>query len=265
MTYELDHLCVSRERSAVLDDLCLTLPSGRLIGLIGSNGAGKSTLLAALAGDLKPDGGQIALDGQALESIAPDKLAHRRAIMAQQTAAIFNLTVAQVLELGLHAFAHWSSRERELLLTEVAQATDIAQWLQQSITALSIGQQQRVHFARTLLQARAAYADHGKVWLLLDEPTASQDPWQQQMLMSICHGFSKQDCVGVLVVMHDLTLAAQWCDEIIVLKDHGVLASGNTRDVLTPQTLKRTYGSELDVEVVWAPVPAVIMAARRFT
>jgi iron complex transport system ATP-binding protein len=262
MTYQLDHLTVSHHGTVVLDDLCLTLPRDRLIGVIGPNGAGKSTLVATLAGDLQIDQGRVLMDGKPVGATSINGLAQRRAVMAQQTAAVFNLAVSQVLELGLHAFAHWNARERTALMNEVAQLTQITPWLDQFITALSMGQQQRVHFARALLQAKAAFKEHGSAWLLLDEPTASQDPSQQQMMLSACREFAAQGAVGVLLVMHDLTLAAQWCDDIIVLKDRSILAHGPKHDVLTPDVLKRTYGAELDAQVVWQPVPGVIMSRR---
>lgn len=263
MTYHLDHVTICRDGTAVLAGLNLTLHSGRVIGLVGPNGVGKSTLLAALAGDLKLDQGQVLLHDTKLHELSAAALATRRAIMAQQSALLFNLTVRQVLELGLHAFAHWQYERKAALLSAVATSTDVLQWLGQSITTLSVGQQQRVHFARTLLQAQAANQEHGQAWLLLDEPTASQDPWQQQMMMAVCREFAAEGSVGVLLVMHDLTLAAQWCDEMIVLKDKGVLAHGSTREVLTPQTLKRAFGDQLCVHVVWEPLAGVIMSGRR--
>lgn len=263
MTYQLNHVKISRQGHLVLDDLCLTMQSGRVIGLIGPNGAGKSTLLAALAGDLKVDQGQIEMDGQAFKSLSPEQLAKRRSILTQQATAIFNLTVRQVLELGLYAFEHWPRPDRESLLADVAKLTHICEWLHQSITTLSLGQQQRVHFARTLVQAKACLKERGNAWWLLDEPTASQDPRQQQMMMSVCRAFANQSSSGVLLVMHDLSLAAQWCDEIIVLKNKGLLAHGKTRDVLTADTLRQVYGSELDVKVFWDPLIGVIMSSTK--
>lgn len=262
MTYQLDHLTVSRHGKVVLDGLCLTLPRDRLIGVIGPNGAGKSTLLATLAGDLQVDQGRVLMDGNPVGATSINVMAQRRAMMAQQTAAVFNLTVSQVLELGLHAFAHWNARKRAALMNDVAQLTQMTPWLDQFITALSIGQQQRVHFARALLQAKAAFNEHGSAWLLLDEPTANQDPSQQQMMLSACHQFATQGAVGVLLVMHDLSLAAQWCNDIIVLKDRSILAHGPKSEVLTPDVLKRTYGTELQAQVLWEPVPGVIMSRR---
>jgi len=101
MTYELNHVSVSRGNQPVLHDINLKLPRERLVGLVGPNGAGKSTLLSVMAGDLKPEAGQLLLDRAGMQVHAPADLAKQRAIMTQQSAAIFNLTVRQVLELGV--------------------------------------------------------------------------------------------------------------------------------------------------------------------
>ena len=263
MTYQLENVTICRNGQLVLKELSMTLPSARVTGLIGPNGVGKSTLLAALAGDLKIDQGQISLHHNRVDRLSPEALALGRAIMSQQASAIFNLTVRQVLELGLHAFAHWRSADRTALVNEVAHRTEVQAWLERSITMLSIGQQQRVHFARTLVQAIAAQKEHGRMWLLLDEPTANQDPWHQQMMMSVCHSLTTEHSAGVVMVMHDLTLAAQWCDDIVVLKDQGVIAHGPAKDVLTPKLVKHTYGDALDVEVLWSPLPGVILSKRQ--
>jgi iron complex transport system ATP-binding protein len=260
MTYELNHVSVSRGNQPVLHDINLKLPRERLVGLVGPNGAGKSTLLSVMAGDLKPEGGQLLLDGAGMQVHAPADLAKQRAIMTQQSAAIFNLTVRQVLELALFAFAHWREQQKACLLTDVAKSVGVAPWLDEPMTARSWGQQQRVHFARALLQAQAAWHESGRAWLLLDEPTASQDPWHQQAMFAACRTFMSWQSVGVVVVVHDLTLAAQWCDEIVMLKAGRVVAQGDCRDVLTAQQLGQVFGEDLQVDVRWQPLPGVIMA-----
>lgn len=262
MSYQLDHVTVSRSGTIVLQDLCLNLPRGRMTGVIGPNGAGKSTLLAALAGDIALDQGRLLLDGQSIVSGLPIQRARQRAMLSQQAEAIFNLTVGQTLGLGLYAFSHWSGHDRTVLIEEVSRTTDIAAWLDRPMTALSVGQQQRVHFGRAVLQALAALKDQGVAWLLLDEPTASQDPLQQQLMLSICRNCLEKGPIGILLVMHDLTLAAQWCDDIIILKDRTVLAHGQISDVLTPNLLGDVYGNQLSVQVIREPAPGVIMSLR---
>jgi len=260
MTFTLDHVTVSRNEQVVLHDIDLPLPRERLVGIIGPNGAGKSSLLSVLAGDLKSDQGQVLLDDAPVAGQSPGDLAKRRAIMAQQPGAIFNLSIKQVLDLGLYAFGHWSVPERERLLLSVAKTMGIDGWLSQSLTSRSWGQQQRVHFARALLQAQAAWHEQGKAWLLLDEPTASQDPWHQQSMLAAARALMDWGQVGVVVVVHDLTLAAQWCDELVVIKEGRLLAKGLCRSVLTTDQLRQAFGQDLKIDVRWEPLPGVIMA-----
>ena len=260
MTFKLDRVTVSRDQQVVLHDIDLQLPRERLVGIIGPNGAGKSSLLSVLAGDLKIDQGQVLLDDVSVAGQPPGDLAKRRAIMSQQPGAIFNLSIKQVLELGLYAFGHWPVPERERLLLSVAKTMGIDGWLSQSLTSRSWGQQQRVHFARALLQAQAAWHEQGKAWLLLDEPTASQDPWHQQSMLAAARDLMHWGQVGVVVVVHDLTLAAQWCDELVVIKEGRLLAKGPCRSVLTTDQLRQAFGQDLKIDVRWEPLPGVIMS-----
>jgi iron complex transport system ATP-binding protein len=267
MTYQLDGVTIAHDGNVVLRDIHLTVPCGRLTGVIGPNGAGKSTLLAAMAGDLSGQAsaqlssqGRVLLWDKPIESAKPGTLARQRAIMSQQAAAVFNLTVRDVLWLGLYAFDHWSDLARDDLLSATAKATGVQDWLDQTLTSRSLGQQQRVHFTRALLQAQASWLDAGQAWLLLDEPTASQDPWHQHAMMSVCRAFLARGSVGIVVVMHDLTLAAQWCDDMIIIKNGAVLAQGATRSVLDTDRIKQTFGSGLEVQVLWEPAPGVIIS-----
>lgn len=259
MSFELEHVSVSMADQPVLRDVHLRLSRDRLVGVIGPNGAGKSTLLSVLAGDVAPRQGVVKVDGSRVGQYSSAHLAQRRAIMTQQSDAIFNLTVRQVLELGLYAFASEPGQQKDRWLGDVAQSVGLTDWLDTPLTARSWGQQQRVHFARALLQAQAAWHTQGKAWLLLDEPTASQDPWHQQALLAVCRDFMSWGQVGVVLVLHDLTLAAQWCEELLVVKSGRVLAHGACRDVLTADRLKQAFGEDLKVDVRWEPLPGVIM------
>lgn len=258
MTYALNRICVTRDGQEVLHDITLTLATGTLIGVIGPNGAGKSTLLGTLAADLPATQGVLTLNGASLEGLAPNQLARSRAVMSQQAAAIFNLSVTQVLALGLFAFDDLPQAELNGLVQQVAQCTGIVPWLDRAMTSLSLGQQQRVHFARALLQAKATIQYCGQAWLLLDEPTANQDPAHQQSMMHACRELLAKGTVGVVIAMHDLSLAAQWCDEVIVLKQGGLLTHGSAKAVLTPETLKQTFGHELGVHVQEAPRGVIV-------
>ncbi len=258
MTYALDRICVIRDGQQVLHDITLTLATGALIGVIGPNGAGKSTLLGALAADLPVTQGMLTLNGSSLEGLGPKRLARSRAVMSQQAAAIFNLSVKQVLALGLFTFDDLPQVQFQALLQQVAQRTGIAPWLDRPMTSLSIGQQQRVHFARALLQTKATTQKCAQAWLLLDEPTANQDPAHQQSIMQACRELVARGTVGVVMAIHDLSLAAQWCDEVIVLQQGALLTHGSAQAVLTPDTLKQTFGDQLGIHVQQAPRGVIV-------
>ena len=258
MTLALENVTIERSNQEVLKHISLSIDSGVLVGIVGPNGAGKSTLLGALAGDFAAVKGTLRIEDALLSELDERSLAQRRAVMAQQPPAIFNLSVRQVLELGLFAFEHWTGEQRERLLLELANVTGVTDWLDQAMTQRSVGEQQRVHFTRALLQARAARQEGGCAWLLLDEPTANQDPAHQQAMMQACRELLALGSVGVVIVLHDLSLAAQWCDQVIVLKQGAVLTQGPASRVLTRQTLQDTFGQWLGVHVNTVPDGVII-------
>jgi iron complex transport system ATP-binding protein len=257
MTIKLEQTHVWRGNRPVLKDICLGFERGRVTAILGRNGAGKSTLLATLAGDLQPDQGTVTMDH--LRLVLPaHELARSRALMMQQSEALFNLSVRQAIQVGLYAFGELpESVGREIVLLAAQQAA-LQRDLDGPITALSVGQQQRVHFARAMAQALAGREVLGKAWLLLDEPVASQDPWQQQRLMSVCRDWVRDPACGVVVVLHDLSLALQWCDEAILIDEGAVLAAGSVADVLSVPLIQQAFGTDLAVSVVRDPVPGIL-------
>jgi len=259
MTYRLEHVVVSRASKQVLDDLSLTLNRGHVYGLLGSNGAGKSTLLSTLAGELAPTGGAITLDEVGLPLKHADQLARLRALMPQQTSLDFNLTARQVIGIGAYAFGGTQTPWIAGLLEQAAHWAGVAGWLDLPMTQRSGGERQRIAFARILLQALAGEHLTGKAWLLLDEPTASQDPLQQQMVMACCQRMAHDRGFGVIAAVHDLTLAAQWCESLVLLRSGKLVAAGKRDDVLTQDTLRATFGEALNVHIQRTPVPAVVV------
>jgi iron complex transport system ATP-binding protein len=258
MTYELQNVSVNRGGSRVLRDLSLSIERGHVTGVIGPNGAGKSTLLAVLAGQMAGVSGQTALDKKPLSSLDVKVLARLRAVMAQQLPNDFHLTVEQVLQLGLYAFGDLAPKAAALLIDQAAAMAGVSNWLPRSMAAFSMGQQQRVHFARALVQLLAIERHQQRAWLLLDEPTANQDPLHQQTLLASCRQLAAQN-TGVVIALHDLTLAAQWCDRLIVLSAGVLAAQGPTREILTEDTIQRVFGADLRAHVIHEPAAGVVI------
>jgi len=259
MTYCLQNVVVTRGKGTVLDSLSLTLERGQVYGLLGPNGAGKSTLLSTLAGELVPAHGTLTLDGAQLPLKHAGQLAHLRAMMPQQTDLSFNLTARQVIGVGAYAFGGTQVPWMPELLEQAARLTGVTSWLDLPMTQRSGGERQRIEFARVLLQALSGEHLTGWAWLLLDEPTASQDPLQQQMMMACCRQLAHERGFGVIAAMHDLTLAAQWCDSLVLLRSGALVAAGARDEVLTQSTLRDTFGQTLNVHIQRTPVPAVVV------
>lgn len=258
-------IAVQRGERQILADIDLSLPAGQVIGVLGANGAGKSTLLAALAGELSPSAGRITLNGRPLSAWSVAELARCRAVLPQSPSLQFDLPVATVIGMGAYPHARHTrtgaprtddSRdtaraaiaEDQRILQRVLALADVQDLYGRRYRRLSGGEQQRVHLARVLYQLLLARQgnDEYRV-LMLDEPTASLDPRHQLHLLSAVHTLAHEENVAVLVIVHDLNLAAGCCDRLLLLGQGRVAAGGTPAQVLTPETLRQVYGVEATV------------------
>jgi iron complex transport system ATP-binding protein len=230
--------------AALLSDVTLGFAPGRLTGLLGPNGAGKTTLLRALAGLRRPQEGHVLLDGQDLYELAARRRARRVAFMEQQADTGLPLTARQVIELGRTPHrGRWpvppgspaAAHERSVLAAAWA-AADVGALLDRSWSTLSGGERQRVQLARALAQEPDV--------LLLDEPTNHLDLRHQLGFLETVRGLG----VTTVAALHDLELAAAYCDEAAVLVDGRLVAHGPVADVLTSAMIGRVYGVDATVE-----------------
>ncbi|GCE76326.1 heme ABC transporter ATP-binding protein [Cellulomonas biazotea] len=226
-------------RTVVLDGVDLDVRAGEVVALVGPNGAGKSTLLGVLAGDPRPDRGQVLLDDVDVRRRPLAELARRRAVMPQEHRVSFPFRVREVVAMGRHP---WRGTAREDADERVVQAAmddaDVLALADRTHPTLSGGERARVAFARALAQEGAV--------LLLDEPTAALDVRHQEAVLGRARAAAR-DGAGVVVVLHDLTLAAAYADRVVVL-DHGrVRADGPPRDVLTAALLSDVYRHPVEV------------------
>lgn len=215
----------------------LKLGAGSLIGLIGPNGAGKTTLLRAIA-NLIPFSGDVFLNGENIAAIQRRRLAQLLAYMPQGHEAHWPLTAARVIALGrlphLPSFRRPSPQDIQII-RDVMKRTDTQSFAQRNILTLSGGERARVMLARAL----AVGAD----FLMADEPVAALDPYHQLQIMALLRDLA---CKGatIIVVTHDLTLAARFCHRLILMREGKVVAEGVTGDVLTDDNLKAVYNIE---------------------
>lgn len=224
--------------SPVLTDVSLAVWPGDVVALVGPNGAGKSTLLAVLAGDHPPTTGTVDLSGRPLGAISAAELARLRAVMPQHHRVAFPFSVGEVVAMGR---APWSDStddgDREAI-EDAIRSTEIAGLVGRPVLQLSGGELARVAFARVLAQRTRV--------LLLDEPTAALDIHHQELVVDRIRRRAGTGA-GVVVVVHDLGLAAALADRIVLLADGQVAESGPPAQVLRPDLLSEVYGHAIDV------------------
>ncbi|WP_307944110.1 heme ABC transporter ATP-binding protein [Pseudomonas mosselii] len=236
-------LSLKRGGSQVLHDINLTLRPGQVIGVLGPNGAGKSSLLGALCGELAPSAGQVQLDGRSLDGWPGQERARRLAVLPQVSSLGFAFSVEEVVGLGRLPHASGRQRDREIVDAALA-AADAGYLVERSYLALSGGERQRVHLARVLAQL---WPGEPGTTLLLDEPTSALDPLHQHTTLQAVRSFADRGA-AVLVILHDLNLAARYCDHILLLEQGRCHALDTPQQVLTPAALRAVFGIDVLVQ-----------------
>lgn len=230
-------LRVSLGRAPVLHGIDATARPGRITAVIGPNGSGKTTLLRAMSGDV-PYGGQIALDGAYIAGLKPWDLAARRAVLPQAATLAFPFTVAEVVRLGLTAGPHAGRSE---LVSRALEEVDLGGFTGRLYQELSGGQQARVQLARVRVQVWEPVVAGRPRWLILDEPVASLDIAHQIGVMRVLRRFADAGG-GVVMVLHDLNLAAMAADDVWLIHEGRLLDAGPPASVIGGAGLATAYG-----------------------
>lgn len=232
-------LAVQYGETVVLNGVELTLRTGELVGLVGPNGAGKTTLLRALLGLVNAVSGDISVGGENLPSLSIKERARLFAYLAQGGPVHWPLTVQSVVELGRvpHNNPWQSMSDADYLQIEIAiDKTGIDAFRDRTVTSLSGGERARVMLARALAS--------GAPYLFADEPAASLDPHYQLDMMALLRD-QIDAAQGGVVVLHDLNLAQQYCDRLLVLDGGKLVADGKPADVLTDELLQSVFGIQV--------------------
>lgn len=230
---------VAIDAQPLLDGVDAELRAGEMVGLIGPNGAGKTTLLRVLAKLLEPDSGDVTLDQIPLSHIAPEIFARRCAYLAQGAHAHWPLSVESVVALGRLPHLGWrqslGSADRTAIEIAMA-AAEVEHLRKRAVTTLSGGERMRVLLARI-------FASQPQL-ILADEPIAALDPYHQLHVMELLreHAHASGEPRAVLAVLHDLNLAARFCDRLILMAHGRVVCDGAPRAVLTAENLQKVYG-----------------------
>jgi len=251
-----ENIGVVRNDTVILDGVDVALKKGEVLGLIGPNGAGKSTLLSALSG-LRESTGSVYLHGKRFGEHSRKYTATQIAYLPQSHAVQWPLKVQRVVELGRLPHLPWwrSGNNNDVrVIDEAMQNAEVAHLSQRVVTSLSGGERTRVLLARV-------FATQSTI-ILADEPVASLDPYHQLHVMELLQQHVRSGG-AVIVVLHDLTLAARFCDRLLLLHQGKVAASGAVNEVLKPAVLAAVYGVE--TTVFYEGENVVVSAVRRIT
>jgi iron complex transport system ATP-binding protein len=235
----------------VLRGVSLTARTGERVGILGPNGCGKSTLLKCLNRKLSPRSGKVALDGEDLARMDRAAIARQIGAVPQSASIPYPFSVAEVVLMGRHIHARRGfTRDDHRAVQEALARVGLAFLAERSVMELSGGEFQRVLIARALAQESA--------FLLLDEPTLHLDPAHQLELMDLLTDLTRVHGLGVVMSTHDMSLALNDLDDVLVMKAGRIVAAGAPSEVLCPESLREAYGIEARVLEGPAGVRAIV-------
>ncbi|WP_293785578.1 ABC transporter ATP-binding protein [uncultured Aeromicrobium sp.] len=220
----------------VIHDLDLIIPPGKITAIVGPNACGKSTLLRSMTRLLSPRKGQVLLDGKELHSLPAKQLARKLGLLPQSPIAPEGITVGDLVGRGRHphqrVFARWSADD-DRAVTAALEATDTLELLERAVDELSGGQRQRVWIAMALAQESRI--------LLLDEPTTFLDVSHQVEVLDLLTDLNREKGTTIVMVLHDLNLAARYADHLIALRDGRLHAAGAPAEILDPGLVEAVF------------------------
>lgn len=233
---EAQNITIHYDSREAVADVSLNVTPGEVLAIIGPNGAGKSSLLRALNGSVIPVRGEVLLDGQPLQTYARRVIARKIAVVAQEAELRFPVTVLEFILGGRYAWANawgWETDQDLAIGRRILTETELDDFGNRLMNELSGGERQRVVLARAL-------ATQAKI-LLLDEPTANLDLAHQAMMLRLVRNYCDAAGSAAVVVTHDVNLAAEFANRLMLLKDGRVVASGKPATVLTAELLQSVF------------------------
>ncbi len=238
--FELHSVRVAYDSADVLRDIGFHINAGEFVGIVGPNGSGKSTLLKTMVGALRPASGSVSLAGRDISTIRRRDLARTIAVVPQDSPVAFDFTVLEVVLMGRSPHLRRFELEKQSDLDVAADAlkrTNLLVYADRKVGELSGGERQRVMIARALSQNTDV--------LLLDEPTAHLDLSYQVEILDLARRENEANDKTVVVVLHDLNLAAEFCGRLLMVKDGRLYADGTPDEVITSENVREVYGTSV--------------------
>ncbi|SEM00505.1 iron complex transport system ATP-binding protein [bacterium A37T11] len=255
MMLSTEAITYSIKNHILLKDVCFSLHKGELLAILGANGAGKSTLIRLLSGEKKPDSGSIRLAGKPIGTYTSTELALLRATMSQQQAVSLDFTAEEIVLMG--RYPHYKNQPApsdRLAVEETMAVCGVGHLAARSYLSLSGGEQQRVQLARVLSQIW----DRPGALLLMDEPVSAMDMQFQHQTLAIIRALANRGFM-VITVLHDINLAAQYADRILLMKNGRKLYDGTPAEVLNSRNIYTVFSMDVQVQVNTASLKTIVL------
>ncbi|MBA4494818.1 heme ABC transporter ATP-binding protein [Paenactinomyces guangxiensis] len=243
----------------ILDRVDLRLERGECLGILGPNGSGKSTLVKLITGEERPDQGGIWLAEKELSAYSPKERAKKMAVLSQESIGPVPYSVEDVVKMGRHPYQGswpWLRPADNKIVQDVMKETDVFPLRDRFVSQLSGGERQRVAIAKAMAQEPEL--------LVLDEPTTYLDIQYQLAILDLLKSWQERKQLAILIVLHDLNLAAQYCDRLLLLKEGRTVKAGKPEEVIQPAWIEEVYG--VKPLVIYHPqlqVPQVFLQSNR--
>lgn len=237
-----DNISLAYEEQRVIEDLTMEVPQGCITSVVGPNGCGKSTLLRSMARLMKPTGGAVYLDGDAIANLPTREVAKRLGLLPQDPQAPEGLTVRELAAQGRYphqSFLKQWSKDDEAAVERALEITGVLEFADRPLDTLSGGQRQRAWISMALAQQTDT--------LLLDEPTTFLDMAHQLEVLKLLDRLNREEGRTILMVLHDLNNASRYSHHMVTLQAGAVYTSGSPHEVMTPQVLREVFGVEADI------------------
>ena len=235
------NITIKKGERPIVNEVSMQIPAGKFTAVLGMNGAGKSTLMKAINNQEKVMQGYIEWNGTDLSLIDAKTLSYQRAVLSQSFTPGFPMKVFDLVEMGSYPFQEKiSPEEKNTLVYNALKEVGMLAYVERDFSSLSCGEQKRILLAKCLVQLENNFSTSRTKYLFLDEPTASIDIHHSYKLLELVKNWTVHKNLGVFGILHDLNLAAQFADHIIILKEGMVVQQGHPNLVLTPDHLEHS-------------------------